>query len=155
MRNRPDLTNQRFGKLVAKEYAGNDYNNCVLWLCICDCGNRKEIRAANLQTGNSKSCGCRKPYRIELAGRRFGMLTVNSYSYTDNQSGIMWDATCDCGTKTLVSGGHLRRGHTKSCGCFRSIASSSTTGKNGRNYKHGMNCGENTKDVIELKEVVK
>ena len=30
----------------------------VLWLCLCECGDRKLIRASSLKNGNSKSCGC-------------------------------------------------------------------------------------------------
>ena len=29
----------------------------------------------------------------------------------------MWKCRCDCGKETVVAMGHLRSGHTKSCGC--------------------------------------
>ena len=50
-----DLTGQRFGKLVAKEYIGNK-----TWLCECDCtpGKLKPILSANLKNGSTVSCGC-------------------------------------------------------------------------------------------------
>lgn len=47
-----DLRNERFGKLVAREYLGGS-----LWRCDCDCGKTATIRASNLRSGNSKSCG--------------------------------------------------------------------------------------------------
>lgn len=48
-----DITNQRFGKLVAIEYVGNRG-----WLCRCDCGNTKIATGSNLRKGATKSCGC-------------------------------------------------------------------------------------------------
>ena len=51
-----DITNQRFGRLVALHAAGN--HNGVLWLCQCDCGNTKVLRPGHLRAGSIKSCGC-------------------------------------------------------------------------------------------------
>ena len=31
----------------------------------------------------------------------------------------MWSCICDCGNKTTVYAGHLKSGHTTSCGCHR------------------------------------
>lgn len=52
-----DLTGLKLGLLTAEKivYAKNGKN---YWLCKCDCGNTKEIRAASLLNGSSKSCGC-------------------------------------------------------------------------------------------------
>ena len=55
---------------------------------------------------------------IDLAGQRFGMLTV--IGRKENRHGhAMWECLCDCGNKTVVPSGDLRRGKTKSCGCNR------------------------------------
>lgn len=52
-----DLTNQRFGKLVAikidKKIDGRNY-----WLCKCDCGNTKVVKSSTLGSGAVISCGC-------------------------------------------------------------------------------------------------
>jgi hypothetical protein len=52
-----NLTNQRFGKLVAiaplRKVAGN-----VIWFCQCDCGGSKQCIAGSLRAGYVKSCGC-------------------------------------------------------------------------------------------------
>ena len=57
----PNLTGQRFGRLVVLEYAGKkesgkSYKN--MWLCQCDCGNTKAIAHGQLINGHTTSCGC-------------------------------------------------------------------------------------------------
>jgi hypothetical protein len=55
--NLPDLTNKRFGKLIAlnKEKVKSNF---IYWKCICDCGNVCVVRGQRLYSGNTKSCGC-------------------------------------------------------------------------------------------------
>jgi len=48
-----DMTGQRFGRLVANEYLGNSW-----WVCHCDCGVVRRVRASSLRRGHTKSCGC-------------------------------------------------------------------------------------------------
>ena len=56
---------------------------------------------------------------IDMSGQRFGSLVVreNTGKLTPNRLAI-WKCVCDCGNEVEVSGGSLRKGHTKSCGCF-------------------------------------
>jgi hypothetical protein len=54
-----DLTGLRFGRLVAKKRMGSQKTHAV-WLCECDCGKTKEVIAASLKHGRSRSCGCRQ-----------------------------------------------------------------------------------------------
>ena len=56
-----DLTNQRFGRLIAKFF--KKINNKIWWCCICDCGTEIIVRAASLKNGDTKSCGCYKKER--------------------------------------------------------------------------------------------
>ena len=58
MTKRKDLTGQKFGKLTVIEYAGTNKHGGALWLCQCECGNRKIVPSRSLVTGHSKSCGC-------------------------------------------------------------------------------------------------
>ena len=52
-----DLTEQRFGRLVAIQCAGSG-NHGRLWLVECDCGTQTIVRAGDLRSGNTTSCGC-------------------------------------------------------------------------------------------------
>ena len=56
---------------------------------------------------------------IDLTGQRFGRLTVIGRATSKNTNAI-WHCRCDCGKETTVLGTTLRRGESKSCGCFRS-----------------------------------
>lgn len=53
-----DLTEQRFGKVTVLSRVANNKHGRAVWLCKCDCGNEKEIPAANLKSGRTTSCGC-------------------------------------------------------------------------------------------------
>lgn len=58
---------------------------------------------------------------IDLVGKRFGRLVVveraDNHS-TNKHANAHWVCKCDCGNETVVDGHKLRRGHTKSCGCY-------------------------------------
>lgn len=53
-----DLTNIRFGKLIALRIVGKNKHNRYLWECLCDCGNKTIVQSVALSSGNTKSCGC-------------------------------------------------------------------------------------------------
>lgn len=53
-----DLTGKKFGKLTVlrptdKRYQGN---RTVIWMCICDCGNLREVSENALMTGRVWQC---------------------------------------------------------------------------------------------------
>lgn len=54
-----ELTNQRFGRLVAVRYV-DSVQNRRRWLCRCDCGNEPIVYASSLSLGDTRSCGCLK-----------------------------------------------------------------------------------------------
>ena len=56
---------------------------------------------------------------IDLTGRKFGKLMIIKRSYPNQRNGhLMWLCKCECGIEKIVSGWHLKNGHTKSCGCL-------------------------------------
>lgn len=52
-----DLTGKTFSKLTVLSRAENKGGR-VIWLCKCSCGEEKEVKGNNLNTGHTKSCGC-------------------------------------------------------------------------------------------------
>lgn len=48
-----DRTGEKYGRLTTVEYLGYRY-----WLCECECGNTTRVHFRNLESGNTKSCGC-------------------------------------------------------------------------------------------------
>ncbi|MBD5153088.1 MAG: hypothetical protein HDT16_11700 [Oscillibacter sp.] len=56
---------------------------------------------------------------IDLTGQRFGRLTVVSRAENDNGGHATWNCICECGNTTSFSGQELRKGRTKSCGCWK------------------------------------
>jgi hypothetical protein len=55
-----DITNQRFGRLLAIGRAYSKPNRGIFWHCLCDCGKTSTVRGASLRTGRVISCGCAK-----------------------------------------------------------------------------------------------
>jgi hypothetical protein len=56
--NTKELSQKRFGRLVAIKKTGTKKRTNFLWECICDCGNKKLVASTLLITGRVKSCGC-------------------------------------------------------------------------------------------------
>lgn len=88
--------------------------------------------------------------RIDLTGQKFGRLTVIKYDHTEKPKGIaFYLCDCECGNNIMVQSGHLKNGHTQSCGCFQQeqIRITSTNNTWGRKY-------DNSK-IITAKQVWK
>lgn len=81
---------------------------------------------------------------IDMTGQRFGKLTVVSRAENNKHGQAMWNCLCDCGNFTISSGGNLRGGRSKSCGCI-SVAKTIE-----RSKKHG---GSERKHVERLYRV--
>lgn len=67
----------------------------------------------------------------DLTGKKFNRLTVLSeVKKRSVHRTVSWNCVCSCGGKVVVSGNHLKSGHTKSCGCLYNPE---------MNTKHGYN----------------
>lgn len=125
-----DLTGQKFGMLTVIKRIENK-NGKVCWLCQCDCGKTKEVKAINLTSKHTQSCGVclksgRKTKDIEV-GSRFGKLVVlkslgtRELVYKNGKGKCRRQyflCQCDCGKQKEVSNSDLNLG-VKSCGCGR------------------------------------
>lgn len=65
--------------------------------------------------------------RENLVGNKYGLLTVVSYSHSDDRGHSYWNCVCDCGNIKTVRGAHLKVGNVHCCGS-----------KIHGNYRHGL-----------------
>ena len=78
------------------------------------------------------------PKLINLVGKQFGRLTVikrAEQNTSDNKP--RWECKCSCGNYITVAGGHLRSGHTQSCGCLQAEVARKINYKDISNQKFG------------------
>lgn len=117
-----DLTGQRFGRLAVLRRVENRGKKAC-FACRCDCGNEREVCSGDLNNKNkSQSCGClrndaARSKRIDLLGRKFGMLTVE-HCTGHRKGNYHYKCTCKCGKETEVVSYALSGGTIKSCGCL-------------------------------------
>jgi hypothetical protein len=144
MPNKIDLTGQVFGRLTVLEDIGRSGGG-VLWRCLCECGNRVEVKSYSLQSGHTKSCGCyakeqtSEAHKKDLIGQIFGRLTVLENVGRTKDRKVIWKCQCDCGNTIDVIGNSLQSGNTKSCGCYHKERVSEThLGEKSHNWKGGI-----------------
>lgn len=81
--NQKNLTNQRFGKLVAiKKYSKSKNGN--IWLCICDCGKFTTVLSSNLLKNHTKSCGCNRINALVKLNTKHGQTKTRLYGTWTN-----------------------------------------------------------------------
>lgn len=78
-----NLRGRRFGRLLVLRRDGSNSGGACLWICRCVCGNKKTVTRNNLQTGNTKSCGC---FRREETGRRGRLHIKHGHNRNHKQS---------------------------------------------------------------------
>lgn|SRR5215469_1457310 len=67
-----DISDQRFGRLLAKKRLGKNKFGLYLWLCRCACGKSITVPVSALRCGHTKSCGCAVSGLISEAHRTHG-----------------------------------------------------------------------------------
>lgn len=121
-----DITNQKFGRLTAIRPTTERKGGCVVWECLCECGNTAFVTAKSMRNGNTLSCGClhkdtiRKNFSKDITNQRFGNLVALKPTNERRHGSIVWECQCDCGNIHYASTELLLAGHCKSCGCIHS-----------------------------------
>ena len=91
-----DITDNRYGKLLVSGRAENAEQGRAQWLCRCDCGNEVVVRANNLRSGKTQSCGCMQGTNHGLAkGEAAFNALINRMKGGAKRRSIKWDLTKD------------------------------------------------------------
>lgn len=120
-----DLTNQKFGRLTAREIVETVPGKGNIWRCECECGGEKNVPASYLRNGHTRSCGCinaERKAKLDITGQRWGCLVaVRQIGYrTIEPTGkkqAVWLWHCDCGNEKEIPATQVKHGGTRSCGC--------------------------------------
>ncbi|MBO5836274.1 MAG: AP2 domain-containing protein [Oscillospiraceae bacterium] len=70
--------------------------------------------------------------RIDLTGQRVGRLVVIEFAGKARNAHSKWLCKCDCGNEVTVSYEALKRGDTRSCGCYLAEKTGNMSRKHGQ-----------------------
>ena len=134
---RANLIGQQFNRLLVigkgPQYISPGGAKQVQWWCICNCPEHNIIlaRTCNLNSKNTKSCGCLNLERmkeratelghkaaLDITNQRFGKLVAIERTEKRHQNSIVWKCQCDCGNVCEAPTNALRAGRKYSCGCL-------------------------------------
>lgn len=132
MASRKDISNQQFGKLIAKNISHKDEKGRWIWNCVCECGEEEQVWISSLTRGKKKQCS--KCFKPNLIGKRFGKgVVIDKASHRKESNRQEWILKCDCGNIYQATTASLRGKvgqRTRSCGCY-----AKSTGNERWNYQ--------------------
>lgn len=115
-----------YGEMTVLYQLKNRHGNYIQqYHCKCSCGNEVDWPADYIN--KKKNCGCQYMKGFDtlqsMIGERYGHLTVLGVSDKLSKDGshTYRICQCDCGNTIEVYRGHLKDGHTRSCGCMESF----------------------------------
>jgi hypothetical protein len=128
------MIGKRFGKLTVIRDTGERYHKHIIYECLCDCGNTKNVPSLRLGNGGTKSCGClkakeggRKPFvrnevkirkvTLDKKGLKIHRLTIIDFK-KEPRTPVRVVLQCDCGNIITKSAKDFLKGKIKSCGCI-------------------------------------
>lgn len=111
-----ELTGERFGDLVVKEFAGKDEEKNRLWLCECSCGNTIIVPTRYLRSWGKTHCGCKTTRRL-VKNKKFGDLIAKHVIAASKWGDKLWLCECTCGNTIKVLSCDLTSGKKTNCGC--------------------------------------
>lgn len=90
-------------------------NRKAYFLCLCNCGSEKEVRAEELIKEISQFCrNCRHASKEILPNQKFGKWTVLELVQAEEKR-KHYKVQCDCGTIKILKGIRLRFGDSDGC----------------------------------------
>lgn len=122
------MIGNKYGKLTVIDQAPlREKSRKLRYYARCECGNIIDVEGSRLRNGKKVDCGCgtvdRKreacPRYVDIAGQKFGRLTAIERAYDANNNYVGWLCKCECGNTITVPMDRLKRGGTKSCGCYK------------------------------------
>jgi hypothetical protein len=130
-----DLLGQKFGRLMvvgAAEPVGK--RKRAAWLCRCECGVEKVIRAENLKDGSTKSCGClNDEKRSERAATMYGACI--KYHPSETSARAVWRRRYSDGRLSFEDFMRISQMNCDYCGSTpNNIANAATSDKKSSQY---------------------
>jgi hypothetical protein len=103
---------QRFGRLVPYERVRTEGERGYSYHCKCDCGNDTLVRACNLRSGSTRSCGCLR--REVMSNRRDENTPLREkqryYKQNAKLRGYSWELSFDEFARLALASCHYCRG---------------------------------------------
>ena len=110
-----DLVGQIFGDYKVL-YRTDSKNSQTQWLCQCVKCLRYAVKTTTSLSKGANECNC----KYNLLGQQFGRWTViDRVPEKTKNRGAIWKCQCECGTIKNVPADTLRRGESRSCGCYQ------------------------------------
>lgn len=127
-----DLTGKKIGYLTvlhrAPDWIQPSGQHKRMWHCLCICGKECDVRASDIKSGNTTSCGCQSSRKksvglADLTGQQFGdYIVVNRASNKTTPSGQqirVWHCKCiKCGIEKDIQASQLKN-FSGACECTR------------------------------------
>ena len=85
-----DITDERFGRLTAIRPTAQRVYREIVWACVCDCGNKVNVRLGNLRAGHTKSCGCLNKFP---EGQAAAKAVLVKYRVEAQKRNLVWALT--------------------------------------------------------------
>lgn len=112
-----DISGQKFGRLIASHFLRYGSEGPV-WEFHCECSSSCQIPSKRVIDGNTRSCGClfkqasadksrRANPSKDLAGKKFGDVTVMERVGINRAGCAIWRYVCDCGSTGTADAGRF------------------------------------------------
>jgi len=147
-----DLTGRRFGCLTVIGRAEKENGAGAWWHCQCDCGAATTVKAGNLSSGSTKSCGCAAHRNSNLIGHRFGDRIVIEPGGRDKTGRRLWLCQCKCGKNAFVPQDTIKAGRSGRC---RNCSADKKSQGSGIIYETRKKLSLTQKEFAQLLEVSK